>query len=76
MVDKKRKGKVLAGKKEKSLITDVTYPELIDEPGKSKSPNCSCVTFSRAVQVVLAANDLPSINDVTYPELIEIIAKV
>lgn len=28
------------------------------------------------LQVVLAANDLPSINDVTYPELIEIIAKV
>ena len=28
------------------------------------------------MQVVLAANDLPSINDVTYPELIEIIAKV
>ena len=28
------------------------------------------------IQVVLAANDLPSINDVTYPELIEIIAKV
>lgn len=28
------------------------------------------------LQVILAANDLPSINDVTYPELIEIIAKV
>lgn len=28
------------------------------------------------MQVVLAANDLPSINDVTYPELIEIISKV
>lgn len=28
------------------------------------------------LQVVLAANELPSINDVTYPELIEIIAKV
>lgn len=28
------------------------------------------------MQVVLAANELPSINDVTYPELIEIIAKV
>ncbi|KAK6141106.1 hypothetical protein DH2020_025161 [Rehmannia glutinosa] len=28
------------------------------------------------VQVVLAANDLPSINDVTYPELVEIIAKL
>ncbi|KAL3630005.1 hypothetical protein CASFOL_022989 [Castilleja foliolosa] len=37
--------------------------------------------FARAllrqgVQVVLAANDMPSINDVTYPELIEIIAKL
>jgi hypothetical protein len=29
-----------------------------------------------SMQVVLAANDLPSINDVTYPELIEIISKV
>ncbi|KAL0356494.1 UNVERIFIED_CONTAM: Damage-control phosphatase [Sesamum calycinum] len=29
-----------------------------------------------SVQVVLAANDLPSINDVTYDELIEIIAKL
>lgn len=28
------------------------------------------------MQVVLAANDLPSINDVTYPELVEIISKV
>lgn len=28
------------------------------------------------MQVVLAANDLPSINDVTYSELIEIISKV
>ena len=28
------------------------------------------------LQVVLAANDLPSINDVTYPELLEIISKV
>lgn len=28
------------------------------------------------LQVVLAANDLPSINDVTYPELIQIISKV
>jgi damage-control phosphatase, subfamily II, stand-alone protein len=28
------------------------------------------------VQVILAANDMPSINDVTYPELIEIINKV
>jgi hypothetical protein len=28
------------------------------------------------LQVVLAANDMPSINDVTYTELIEIIAKV
>ena len=28
------------------------------------------------MQVVLAANDLPSINDVTYFELIEIISKV
>lgn len=28
------------------------------------------------MQVVLAANDLPSINDITYPELIEIISKV
>lgn len=33
-------------------------------------------SFSHFVQVVLAANELPSINDVTYPELIEIIAKV
>lgn len=32
------------------------------------------MTFS--LQVVLAANDLPSINDVTYPELVEIISKV
>ncbi|CAA0827726.1 Uncharacterised conserved protein (UCP030210 [Striga hermonthica] len=30
----------------------------------------------QGVQVVLAANDLPSINDVTYPELVEIIAKL
>lgn len=29
-----------------------------------------------SLQVVLAANDLPSINDVTYPELVEIISKV
>uniref|UniRef100_A0A2N9EIV9 Damage-control phosphatase ARMT1-like metal-binding domain-containing protein n=1 Tax=Fagus sylvatica TaxID=28930 RepID=A0A2N9EIV9_FAGSY len=29
-----------------------------------------------SMQVVLAANDLPSINDVTYPELIEIISKL
>lgn len=29
-----------------------------------------------SMQVVLAANDLPSINDVTYPELIEIMSKV
>lgn len=28
------------------------------------------------MQVVLAANDLPSINDVTYHELLEIISKV
>lgn len=28
------------------------------------------------MQVVLAANDLPSINDVTYPELVEIVSKV
>lgn len=28
------------------------------------------------VQVVLAANDLPSINDVTYPELVDIIMKL
>lgn len=28
------------------------------------------------MQVVLAANDLPSINDVTYPELVEIMSKV
>ncbi|XP_016565637.2 damage-control phosphatase At2g17340 isoform X2 [Capsicum annuum] len=28
------------------------------------------------VQVVLAANDLPSINDVTYPELVDIISKL
>ncbi|XP_057426815.1 damage-control phosphatase At2g17340-like [Lotus japonicus] len=28
----------------------------------------------RGVQVVLAANDLPSINDITYPELLEIIS--
>ncbi|PNX81788.1 hypothetical protein L195_g024574 [Trifolium pratense] len=28
------------------------------------------------MQVVLAANDLPSINDVTYSELIEIISKL
>ncbi|CAA2972137.1 Hypothetical predicted protein [Olea europaea subsp. europaea] len=28
------------------------------------------------VQVVLAANDLPSINDVTYPELVNIITKL
>ncbi|CAK9148730.1 unnamed protein product [Ilex paraguariensis] len=28
------------------------------------------------LQVVLAANELPSINDVTYPELIEIISKL
>jgi len=28
------------------------------------------------MQVVLAANDLPSINDVTYSELVEIISKV
>ena len=28
------------------------------------------------MQVVLAANELPSINDVTYSELFEIIAKV
>lgn len=28
------------------------------------------------VQVVLAANDMPSINDVTYPELIDIVNKV
>lgn len=28
------------------------------------------------LQVVLAANELPSINDITYPELIEIITKV
>ncbi|XP_057446723.1 damage-control phosphatase At2g17340-like [Lotus japonicus] len=28
------------------------------------------------VQVVLAANDLPSINDVTYPELLEIISRL
>ena len=28
------------------------------------------------VQVVLAANDLPSINDVTYIELVEIVKKV
>ena len=32
------------------------------------------MTFS--LQVVLAANDLPSINDVTYPELVDIISKV
>jgi hypothetical protein len=31
---------------------------------------------SLCLQVVLAANDMPSINDVTYTELIEIIAKV
>lgn len=36
----------------------------------------SVASFSDFVQVVLAANELPSINDVTYPELIEIIAKV
>lgn len=28
------------------------------------------------MQVVLAANELPSINDVTYPELVEVISKV
>jgi hypothetical protein len=28
------------------------------------------------VQVILAANDMPSINDVTYLELVEIINKV
>jgi hypothetical protein len=28
------------------------------------------------VQVILAANDMPSINDVTYPELVEIINEV
>ncbi|XP_028796450.1 uncharacterized protein At2g17340-like isoform X2 [Neltuma alba] len=28
------------------------------------------------IQVVLAANELPSINDVTYPELVEIISKL
>ncbi|GKV11633.1 hypothetical protein SLEP1_g22873 [Rubroshorea leprosula] len=28
------------------------------------------------MQVVLAANELPSINDVTYPELVEIISKL
>ncbi|XP_062176515.1 damage-control phosphatase At2g17340-like [Alnus glutinosa] len=28
------------------------------------------------MQVVLAANDLPSVNDVTYPELVEIISKL
>ncbi|XP_051120135.1 damage-control phosphatase At2g17340-like [Andrographis paniculata] len=32
--------------------------------------------LQQGMQVVLAANDLPSINDVTYPELIEIIAKL
>ncbi|KAL3843307.1 hypothetical protein ACJIZ3_000710 [Penstemon smallii] len=30
----------------------------------------------RGVQVILAANDLPSINDITYTELIEIMAKL
>lgn len=34
------------------------------------------VAVLNLMQVVLAANELPSINDVTYPELIEIIAKV
>lgn len=32
--------------------------------------------FSSHLQVVLAANDLPSINDVTYHELIEILSQV
>ena len=32
--------------------------------------------FSFHLQVVLAANDLPSINDVTYHELIEILSQV
>ncbi|KAE9448699.1 hypothetical protein C3L33_19436, partial [Rhododendron williamsianum] len=32
--------------------------------------------FAFFIQVVLAANDLPSINDVTYPELVEIISKL
>lgn len=44
---------------------------------------CSCwleydpsLSVLLSLQVVLAANDLPSINDVTYTELIEIVAKV
>ncbi|GMI88384.1 hypothetical protein like AT4G35360 [Hibiscus trionum] len=32
--------------------------------------------LKRGIQVVLAANDLPSINDVTYHELVEIISKL
>ncbi|KZV37892.1 hypothetical protein F511_12174 [Dorcoceras hygrometricum] len=32
--------------------------------------------LQHGVQVVLAANDLPSINDITYTELIEVLAKV
>lgn len=31
---------------------------------------------SISLQVVLAANDLPSINDITYTELIEVLTKV
>jgi hypothetical protein len=28
------------------------------------------------LQVVLAANDMPSINDITYEELVQVISKV
>lgn len=37
---------------------------------------CGFKVLIISIQVVLAANDLPSINDVTYPELIEIMSKV
>ena len=46
-------------------------------------PQKNCCSFSSSttdsswlLQVVLAANDMPSINDITYEELVQVISKV
>lgn len=36
----------------------------------------SADSLLRFLQVVLAANDMPSINDITYEELVQVISKV